>query len=579
MIGKLLRTRYEATQALGEGPVFSSFVAHDRVQSREVCLRTFKQPFAAERPFVAAVGKAVAKFSEVRHPSLERIYELDEDDDVPFLVGELSPGMPLPERIRKLAPFSVPVAVATAVSVGEGLSALHMAGLVHGDVGAHNIVTMPEGDARLQVAGVWEAYSASETAGIVMLPALAPYLAPEISRGEMPSAASDVYALGIVLFQMLTGRFPFVAEQPVAMALKHATDAVPTVRLWNASVPSALEQLLLRALAKQPAERYKDAVEIVADLRTIQDALRFGKSLHWPLRGAPKLEPVQVAPVSADTKSDPQAQQKRKKRAEAADGDVPSWLRMALVFFVSLVVFMLGAWILFNLNRPRTVALPDLRRLTLAEAESRLRSLRLRLKVARREANERQQADTVLDTDPSPGSQVVEGQSVGVVLSLGSKFVEVPDVLGVTVDKAKEMLDSLGLKVDDRVTEVRDRSAEPGTVVGQVPERGNRVERGTSVRLQIATRNAPGREDPQDRVKYLYTVRIVLSDIDESVTLRVDMTDSRGTKTVHEEEHFPNDEVEITAEGYGREAQFRIFYDGELVKQVVKRGDEDGSRL
>lgn len=574
MIGKVLRIRYEITQSIGDGPIFASFAARDKVMSRDVCVRTIKQPFAGEEAFVKASGKAVERLIDVKHSGIERLFEVDEDEGAPFLVGELSPGTQLTERIKKLAPFSVPVGVSTAISIAEALTALHASGIVHGDLGAHNIAVSPDGETKLQLAGIWDSYSASSTAGLAVLPSMSPYLAPEVSQGALPTPASDIYSLGVILFQLLTGRLPFIADQPVAMALKHASDPVPMLRILNASIPVALEDVVKKALSKEPSSRYASVEAFASDLRIIQDALRFGKSVQ--LKTAKVIDPPPVAPKLSAVA--PQTGKRDPSRWEAPEssGDVPMWLRMALVFFLSLVVFMVGGWIIFNLNRPKNVVVPDVRRMTVMEAEARLRPIGLKISVARRETNEQVRQDVILDTDPSAGQRVVEGYTIRAVLSLGSKTVEVPDVRGVAPDKAQMMLESLGLKLDQNFLERRSRTADPGMVIDQVPEARTRVERGTAIRITIATDKPERQQNPELNSKYVYDITIKLTDIEEPVNVRVDMTDSRGTKTVHEEEHLPRDEIQITAEGFGPQAIFKIFYNGDLIKQITKKADEGG---
>jgi eukaryotic-like serine/threonine-protein kinase len=193
VIGKTLRIRYEIVQSLYDGPIFALYTARDKVQNRDVHVRVVKPPYCNEEDFVEALRKAVQKTSSLLHPGLERIWEVDEDDGTVFLVGDATPGSSLAERIKKLAPFSVPVSVSTAIGICEAMSAVHSSFQVHGDVSPHHVCVTLEGEARLQMAGIWEAYSTSASAGAVVLPNLAPYLAPEISRGGMPSPASDVF--------------------------------------------------------------------------------------------------------------------------------------------------------------------------------------------------------------------------------------------------------------------------------------------------------------------------------------------------------------------------------------------------
>ena len=582
MIGKVLRIRYEVIQSIHDGPIFTLYSAKDRVHSKEVFIRVLKGTFANETDFVDGLKAVVAKMANVQHPGIERILEMDEDDGIVFLVSESSTGTTLSDRIKKLAPFSVPVSVSTAIGICEALSAVHSAFAVHGDVGPHNVFISQEGDVRLQMAGIWESYSGSSTAGSVVLPALAPYLAPEVSRGGMPSPASDMYSIGVILFELLAGRKPFIAEYPVAVAMMHATEPTPEVRVLNPSVPVALNEIIKKAMSKDPGDRYRSAAEMLSDLRMVRDALRFGRSLTWPPGGKTAEEEAQASPVppgpsgAKAPKESPKPSDRWVEEIDEGSSDIPTWLKMTMVFFGSLVVFMVGGWILFNLSKPKLVEVPALQRLSLAQAKTSLDPLKLNLRIAQRVSNEQIPAEGIIESYPPAGTKVYERSTIDVTVSAGSKFVEVPDLRGLAVDRAKALLDTLGLRLDDRVNEVRDREVEAGLIVGHTPERGNRVERNTKIRVRVSIGNRREAPEAEPKRKFLYTVSIRLTDVTEPVNLRVDLTDSEGTKTVHESMASPDELVEIAAEGYGPEVVFRIFYDGEMVKQVTKRADEDG---
>lgn len=580
MSAGILASRYELQQLVSQGPILDLWTATDRIQGREVSLRIVRQPFSEESAFLDALRSSIENQPAVKHPGVERISGFEVADGKAFLVGDPVRGMSLAERIRKLAPFSVPVAVATGVTIAEALAALHRAGIVHGDVGTHNIRVLPEGTAILEMAGIWSAYSSSRAAGPSVLPDMAPFLAPEVSQGDLPSPASDVYSAGVILYWLLAGKPPFSADQPVAMAMRHVTDQLVPVRELNPNVPIALDEVIKKCLAKSKHDRYGSAIELLTDLRMIQDAMRFGRSLTWPLTTPAPAAPIAEAKEAPTSRFVPpaDAEDDRRKGRDTDSGDVPNWLKGVMVFFAALVVLLIGTFLFTNLQKPKLVTVPDLRGESFSKAEEQLKPLKVRLRVARKEISETDPADEILDMDPTPGEKIYEGGTISVVVSAGSRFVEVPDLRGMTVDKAKLLLESLDLKLDEHIDEEYDREAPRGMILKQIPNSGSRVERRTAIRLTISSGTQSPRSRQNANSKYVYTIRIELTDIQEPVIMRVDMTDARSTKTISEEERQPGELVELTAEGYGDQAIFRIFYDGEPVTQITKKADEEVSR-
>ena len=428
MIGTTLRIRYEVTGLLTEGPIFTAYSARDRLLARDVCVRIFRSPYDREKPFIEAVERAVEKTRRIQHPGVETCLNLDEHEDLPFLVSELSKGSQLSERIRKLAPFSVPVSIGMVISILEGLDALHSEGVIHGDIGAHNIVIQTDGSARLQLSGLWECYSSSATAGLAVAPYMVPYLAPEVGAGSSPSFASDIYAVGVVLYQLLSARYPFSGETPAVITQKHASDPVPSIRSVVSSAPIVLEEVIKRALAKHPGDRYADAADLLSDLRILQDAIRFGKTLSWPISGRQPTaaRSVEVAPKMSAVRKDPKpkAPKADQQEWERPPADVPLWLR--LILFLSFFCFAgaVGGFVYYNLNRPKEVAVPNLKNLTQNEADASLIASGLRQGAVTRVPNEQVPRDRIIDQSPRAGEKVKEGGVIGFRVSSGSPFAQ-----------------------------------------------------------------------------------------------------------------------------------------------------------
>lgn len=627
MIGTLLRIRYELVQELEDGPLFLVFRARDRMVGRDVTIRLLQPPFNQERPFVEALEPVVRQIASLPHPNIERMLEVDEHEGAPFLLCEFSAGQTLDERIRKLAPFSVQASLVLAIELVNALAALHEAKIVHGDVSGRTIRATADNHVRLMLSGLWKSYSHSRTAGSVVLPAMAPYLAPEITQGSMPSAESDIYATGVLMYELLAGQHPFAAETPMAMAMKHATSPIPSIRSVNPAVPQVLEMVIMKALSKHPGERYPEARALLKDLRLLQDALRFGRQVSWPLdptedrpkgpalpaeyhslgsapveseepRSDAAEEPVptvsvpirtedevptrprwqqqaaqaeesgNVAPAMSALKERPKTT-KARPAPEIGDG-VPKFL-LALGYIAALaLVVMVSAFTFWSITKPRQITVPNLVGLSTADARDRLAKIKLTLKVQRREANEKKPENEILETNPPSGRAVREGSIVYSVVSSGTRFVEVPDLRGRTVEEAREVAAKFDLEIADPVVRRRSREIPKGMIVSQIPEPNMKLERNARIRVAVSAGDVRVNDVASSKT-YEYKLKINLPADLPSVVLRVDMTDDTGTRTVYERRNRGGDPIEIAEQGRGTEATFRIFYNGQMATQVTKQ--------
>lgn len=580
MIGTVLTGRYELAGLLGETAIFSVYSAKDRLLGREVSLRLLRPPFDSETSFKHALSEAVAKASTVQSPSVERLYELQQDEDgKSFIVGDLTRAPNLADRIRKLAPFTSPVAVAAAIGITRGLDAFHKADIVHGEVSAENVAMLADGDTRLQMGAIWQAYSASQTAGAVVLPSFAPYLAPEVSSGGMPSKRSDVYAAGILLFELLTGRRPYVGETAVATAMRHLSEPTPRVRSITPSVPAVLDEIVFKAMSKDPRSRYADAEGLRLDLLQVQDAMRFGRTLSWPLRN-------QSVPSSSDghTPVAPRMSAIRDQSKERPSGrssqeaDVPTWMWVVSALVLGGIICMVGVYLLTSFSRPTLVNVPNLTGLSISEAHQTLDRLHLNLKVGPAIPNERYQPDRIIESTPTAGDKVAEHSDVTVTVSSGSRQVDVPDLRGMTPDKARSVLATENLVLDDQIDNTEDSSVPAGTICRQSPAAQTRIDRNEKIHVSVnAGMGAPAPEQPPTNTSqsFVYSLSVLLNDATQPVDVRIDVTDEQGTRTFFDQVKNPGDHIDTSVIAHGTQATFNIYYDGKLVKTVTKQAADE----
>jgi serine/threonine-protein kinase len=574
--------KYELVQELPSRTIFSVYRAKERSSGREVKVYALKEPFNQETEFVDQLADVVEQLKRVEHPNIEQVYNFLPHERTFVLVTQFEQGPTLEERIKRLSSFSVPVSLGLAISICEGLEALHRAGIVHGDVSAQNVIALPNGRVKLKMAGIWETYAQSETAGTEMLPAMAPYLAPEVTTGSMPSAGSDIYAAGVLLYTMLVGRQPYRGDTAVEVAQKHISAPVPSVRQVNPSIPKVLEEIVKKAMAKSPRERYQSARDLMHDLRLLQDATRFGKTLTWPLtaKDAEAIPAGQgdLVPERPKTKEKPQAMP---KDDEEEDDGVPAWVSAFAITVGAAVLLTLGAWLFFNFSRPPSVAVPELQGMNQQEATALLSDLSLKLKVDRREPHETILADHIISSYPQATRTVRENSFVSVVVSSGSPMVEVPDIRNLPPSDATARLAQLDLRIARPFRYSTDENKPWGVILQQSPAPGVSVQRESSVQVVVNSDTdaepipdvppATTQTDPGTG-EYQFRLAITMpNDLPTSVNTRVIMQDEAGERLVMSGNRDPGETFNVLAYSDSSEATFEIYYEDQLVQTVTEQ--------
>jgi serine/threonine-protein kinase len=500
----VLGGRYEVGELLGRGGMAEVHIGRDTRLGRTVAIKILRSDLARDPTFQARFRREAQSAAALNHPSIVAVYDTGEDvvtsptgaaSHIPFIVMEYVEGHTVRELLKDGSAVPLDEAAEIVSGVLVALEYSHHAGIVHRDIKPGNVMLTPAGAVKVMDFGIARAMADSaatmtQTHAVV---GTAQYLSPEQARGEIVDARSDLYSTGCLLFELLTGRPPFIGDSPVAVAYQHVTAAPVAPSALAADVPEAFDRVTLKALAKDRNLRYQTAAEFRADLEA---AVRGTAVIAPPLAGAAAAPATGAAtavmnPVSGGTRVLPPTRPAAPAPASAqAEPEEPPRRRTGLIWFLVLLGLAAIAGIVALGMRgatpvsPTTVAVPDLTGLTEAEARSALSDAQLEMSAQTEPSADVEQG---LAVRWEPTDQAEEGSVVTVWFSSGSGLVVIPEVTGLTQERARRELADAGL-TGEIITASRDA---PGTAadiaLGTEPGVGQSVEPDTRITLVLAT--------------------------------------------------------------------------------------------
>ena len=472
------------------------FLAKDALLDRPVALKVLFPEFSTDPSFVARFRREAQAVANLSHPNIVSVYDWGEEASTYFIVMEYVEGRSLAQILKDERVLHPDRAADITADTAAALGFAHRNGVVHRDVKPGNILINPTGTVKVADFGIARAASTAENltqTGTVM--GTATYFSPEQARGEDVDPRSDVYSLGVVLYEMLTGSPPFSGDNPVSVAYKHVQETPDLPRARNRDIPPALEAITLKAMAKNPANRYASAEDLRADL----GRFRAGQPVQAEaIMAVPATaETVAVAAPAAATMAVPVAAGTRPvRRVEetyAREEPLPEKRSSGLLLLALLALLAVLALLLFFLSRSlglgdaegtAEVEVPSVLSLPTAEASRILTAAKLEPRLVE-EPNIDAEVGTVFGQDPVAGVNVEEGTVVTLRVSAGAPPVVVPGVTGMNVADARSQLEGRGLTVDLRPTESEDRPE--GEVLTQDPQEGEEVPEGTPVVLEVSS--------------------------------------------------------------------------------------------
>lgn len=491
MTGRQLGGRYELGRQIGDGGMAVVYEAMDRILDRRVAVKVLRPEYAHDDQFLRRFSREARAAAQLCHPNIVQVYDVGRDGNVDYIVMEYVDGRTLKDKIQEEAPLKPSVAVNLARQVLEALRHAHQHGVVHRDIKPQNILLTPTGEVKVTDFGIARAVGASTLADTEGVMGTAHYLSPEQAKGRFTGAQSDLYSLGVVLYEMLAGQLPFDGDTAVTVAVKHLQEEAPPLRSLNDRVPPALEMIVERALAKDTGRRYASADDFLADLaryrtRNLDELIAAQKVDDRTLVLGPLPEAAGASDAAAlegpigGGQGEPAVERPSRRRGLAR------WWPWA----VALVLLVAGAYaglsFLQSWLRPEMVRVPPLTGATLEAAQESLAPYRISLHVVTTRYDNQHAAGVVIDQDPAPGELVRLGSRIDVIVSRGPQFVEggVPDVRGLSERAAELELRRAGLESD--VAYQHHPLVPAGRVIDQNPGAATQVVTGTTVRLTVS---------------------------------------------------------------------------------------------
>jgi eukaryotic-like serine/threonine-protein kinase len=474
--GSVVDNRYDIVRPLGSGGMGEVYLARDRTLGRDVALKILRSQFARDREAAERFKREALSAARLSHPSIVQVYDRgDTEDGSSYIAMEYVPGGTLKERITEEGPLDARLAASYGYQVAEALGAAHAKGIVHRDIKPQNVLIAAPGQAKVADFGIARAASAAGDAhtqtGAVM--GTAGYMSPEQALGLPATPKSDLYSLGIVLYEAVTGSLPFSADNPIAVSMKHVNEAPRPPKELNPAVPDSMNDVIMRLLSKDPEDRYPDAEALAEDLWRV----RRGLAASAAAQEAKTVEAPTNRLAPNGGRAAPAATRRKRSPAPLLFGALLLLLGLAGV----------GLALAQGIGSAGDVEVPSVQGLPRDEAVSRLEGAGLRAEVRGGGGS-----GTVTGQSPRGGSRAPEDSTV--VLTLGASTVAVPDVVGQGFSDAEAEIQGAGLAVGQTYDVPSDTAAD--VVLEQGIAAGSRVEPGTQVNLGLSTGPAPAPTTP-----------------------------------------------------------------------------------
>lgn len=494
--GQKIDGRYQIIRTIGEGGMANVYLAYDTILEREVAVKVLRGDLANDEKFVKRFQREAKAASSLNHPNIVEMYDVGEDDGNYFIVMEYVNGKTLKNLIKKRGALSLSETIDIMLQLTSGIACAHDSYIIHRDIKPQNVMILEDGRVKITDFGIAVALNSTELTQTNSVMGSVHYLPPEQANGSGATVKSDIYSLGILMYELLTGKLPFKGDNAVEIAIKQMKDRLPSIILQNPNVPQSVENVVLRACAKNPENRYESVREMHEDLKTVLAESR--KDEPRLVYDYPEGEPVEekkVKPVEKKTEEevaskldDPKAKEGKKDVNKFKM--VVGMIGMITAFVI--VALLIAFFALLSYSKTKTVVLPDISGKTQEFAGQELDKLNVYYTFEEEPSNEYDEGVVVGYKSRKANSKVKQGTTVTVLISSGLSGIEIEDYKKRNVNVVKIELENQGFKVITTARKISTdeedyKDAFEGMIISQSKEPGSRLDKGGAIELVYAT--------------------------------------------------------------------------------------------
>lgn len=485
--GQKINDRYQIIRSIGEGGMANVYLAHDLILDRDVAVKILRGDLADDEKFVRRFQREAIAASSLSHPNIVEMYDVGEDDGKYYIVMEYVEGKTLKNLIKKRGALTLPEVIDIMQQLTSAIACAHDSNIIHRDIKPQNVLIKEDGIVKITDFGIAMALNSNELTQTNSVMGSVHYLPPEQANGKGATVKSDIYSLGIVMFELLTGTLPFRGENAVEIAIKQMKNQIPSVCSINENIPQSIENIILKACAKNPKNRYNTVLEMYSDIETCLDEERVNEKRH--VYKFSETEEVEDTKEIKNIKEVPKEETTELDKLEDEEEKKSNKVIMILGIIVGAIILGLIAIIIIfsKTGKVKEITVPDVSNLTVAQAEAKLKDLGFVIN----EEQEEQESDTVeegyvIKTNPQNGVKRKKGTTITLIISKGVGGVTLENYVGSNFYEIKGKLEAYGLVVNQELKDIeKGEEVKENQILEQRPIAGTKLVEGDSVTLII----------------------------------------------------------------------------------------------